>query len=105
MVKNVEKELHSIKDCVMKVLEKYPYARDNYQYLYIMVIRECYPEVSKYIKFIPPEVFQQLPSVESVTRAARYIQNELGLYPPSKQTRRRRNEMQDVYRRVYGKGD
>lgn len=70
---------------VRDILRKYPESRDSYNWLWYLYCRE---ELAKYgLKlFIPFEVLNgqiPFPSLESVTRACRKIQNTDGDFKPS----------------------
>jgi len=80
----------TIKERVKAILRDYPYARQDDTFLWLMYVRIHVPELSKYIKYIPPDVLKKAPKFETITRARRFIQNEEGLYLPPENVRRRR---------------
>jgi len=74
---------------VAYVLEKFPFTRNSDEALYLMVIKVFYPEVMKKLgivglhNYVPEKFVKQLPKFETISRARRRLQNDLGLYLPT----------------------
>ena len=88
-------ELKTIKQKVEAILAENPKARDDYTYLcWIFCIRYAG------MKSLPLEEFKKLMGVsfESITRAARIIQNTEGKFPPSPGVRAQRDAKREDYR-------
>jgi len=92
-------KLKTVKERVMWILKHYPAARNDYRLL-VHLFHYYFDNLKQYIPF---NILRNLTPPESITRAARYIQNELGLYPPTQRTRTRRRKKQEVYQRAYGR--
>ena len=97
----VLEELKTVKQRVEYLLERYPYTRNDDRYLIILYIRHFCPKLSKYIKFIPYDVFkEEVPNFETITRARRKIQEEGRFLPTSPRVMRRRRRREKIIRRV-----
>ena len=91
-------------DRVLWLLENYPMTRNDDVYLWILYIRFFHPRGSRYIKWIPGDEIKRMPRPESIRRARQYIQNTLGLYPPTDpKVIKRRRRAEEAYRRKYGR--
>ncbi len=101
----MSRDPETVIDRVRQILRDYPYARDNDVYLYILYLRKYDKDISKYINYIPADVFKNATPFESVSRARRHIQNKEGLYKPSKNVRRGRRIKEETYREFYAKLD
>jgi len=97
----VKEHLVKVKDKVKYILEKYPEARNDDRYLWLMYVREFEPELSKYIRYIPYNVLKNTISFETLRRTRQKIQNEEGLYlPTDPSVIKRRRRMESAMRRV-----
>jgi len=75
--------LREVRNKVADILREYPEARNSDLYLTILYLRK-YTELGKYIRFIPYDVIKKYDGLlESIRRSRQYIQNTLGLYPPT----------------------
>ena len=105
-VEEEKERFETVRDRVAYILETYLQARNSDFYLIVCYIREFVPELSKFIQYIPYEVIKKHDGLfESITRARRYIQNSLGLFPPTdpeiiKKRRRREKIMTKVMSEV-----
>lgn len=91
-VKNPPPFLKTVEERVMWLLENFPETRNSDEYLYILYLRFFEPEMAKYIKYIPFDVFRKVKKMESVTRARRRIQNDYKLFPPTRESVRRKRQ-------------
>jgi len=75
--------LREVRNKVVDILREYPESRNSDLYLTILYLRK-YTELGKYIRFIPYDVIKKYDGLlESIRRSRQYIQNTLGLYPPT----------------------
>ena len=92
--------LRTAKERVEYILEHYPETRNNDLYLWIIYVRLFCPELSKYIKFIPFDIFKKAPSYETIVRVRRKL-NENGKYlPTDPKVAKRRRKLANIYRTV-----
>jgi len=97
----LREEFKTIEERVRYILENYPATRNDDFYLCLIYIRLFCPELSKYIKFIPWEVFKNARiSFESITRARRKIQERGEYLPTDPKVLRRRRKLEKAYRNV-----
>lgn len=99
-VEELLEKFRTVKERVEYILSRYPQTRNNDMYLWIMYVRTFVPELSKYIKFIPYEVFEKATPIETVTRARRKIQEEGRYLPTDPEVLRKRRKLAEVYRRA-----
>jgi len=99
---SVLRSLKTVKERVEYLLKKYPETRNDDRYLILLYLRYFTP-LSKYINYVPYEVLKQCPSFESIRRVRQYIQNTLGLYPPTKPTAVKRRRVEKAMRGVLGR--
>jgi len=99
--------LQTVKDRVEYILKRYPNARNSDFYLTILYIRRFIPELARYIGYIPYEVIRKYEGLfESIRRSRQYIQNTLGLYPPTDpEVLEKRMKKEKAMRRVIAKGE
>ena len=91
-------ELKRVKDQVMYLLAKYPATRDNDFYLVLMWLK-LFGGLKEKLPYLEwPEIERIGGTVESVTRARRKIQNEMGLYQPTIPTKKGRKEKEEIIR-------
>jgi len=92
--------LRTAKERVEYILEHFPETRNNDLYLWIIYVRLFCPELSKYIKFIPFDIFKKAPSYETIVRVRRKL-NENGKYlPTDPKVAKRRRKLANIYRTV-----
>lgn len=88
---------------LIKLLEEYPLARDDRAFAYSIVCkkREEEKEIDhkKFLIFL--EVLQDMPKESDIIRQIAYIQNNMGLYPPSKWCRLARKNKEEKKREEY----
>ena len=94
------RKLKTIKERVEYLLERYPEARNDDFYLYILYVRHFEPELSKYIEYIPFELIKRSTRFESVRRARQLIQAEGRYLPTDPKILRKRRKLADLYRKV-----
>jgi len=76
-------KLREVRNKVADILREHPEARNSDLYLTILYLRK-HTELGKYIKYIPYDVIKKYDGLlESIRRSRQYIQNTLGLYPPT----------------------
>ena len=90
----------TVEDRVMYLLERFPRARNNDTYLLILYWR-YFDEIGDYILYIPYEVIERATKPETVRRTRQYIQNTLGMYPPTPSTQVKREKAEKAMRRIY----
>lgn len=90
-------QLTTVEQNVMNILEHFPKARDNYQYLVLMYVRE----IDGIEMFIPFKELDRITPFESITRACRNIQNNYRMYLPHVDVKARRNNRQEETGRYY----
>jgi hypothetical protein len=99
-IEKVRREIRTVQKQVAYILANYPRAREDDQYLYIMVLRIFYPQVAQYLKYIPFDILRQMPALETVTRCRRKLW-EKGLYLPENQAvLRKRRRREKAFRKV-----
>jgi len=91
-------DLKTIEQKVGCILKHYPETRDSYKAL-LYRYYTTHHNISTLKEFM---FDKNIPSSESITRASRKIQ-ESGLYPPSSNTRKFRNQQEENYKQ-YGLG-
>ena len=92
--------LRTVVERVKWLLEEYPEARNDDLYLWILYVRHFDPELSRFIRFVPYDVIRRATRPETVRRARQYVQNTLGLYPPTDPgVARRRRRAEEAFRR------
>lgn len=72
----------TIVEGVRKILENYPKARDSYNWLWYLYMREVLG-IPIYVPYQVLDGKKKIPSVESITRACRKIQNDEQVLKPS----------------------
>lgn len=92
----MSEDIDTIKERVRSVLQRYPSARDDKNMLAI-----CYWKSWDNLK-VWIENVNKLTPVESITRAARKIQNEDRQFMPTIQVKQRRVDKERQYREHYG---
>lgn len=93
-LEELRKRYPTVEDRVIYILERYPEARNDDLYLIILYWR-YFDELGKYIRFVPYEVIKKATRPETIRRTRQYVQNTLGLYPPTRESvikRRKRAE-------------
>jgi len=96
-------QLKTLKEQVAYVLENYPETRNSDLYLWLILIRTFHPEASRFIKYIPYEVFKKFPNFETVARLRRKF-NEEGLFLPTDlAVLRRRRRLEKLFRETIHK--
>ena len=98
----VKKEIQRTRDQVEDVLKDNEKARDSDKYLIAVIIEKVAIKMGKGV-YIPEDVWDAIPSFESLTRARRYIQNTEGKYLSKKQIEANRKEREEEFRQEYGK--
>ena len=94
----------TVESRVLFILERYPEARNDDLYLIILYWR-LFDELGRYIRFVPYEVIKKATRPETIRRTRQYIQNTLGLYPPTRESViRRRRRAEKAMRRIYALG-
>ena len=94
-------EFKTVKARVEYILRKYPEARNDDRYLWLMYVREFDPDMNKYIKYIPYKVLKNAVSFETLRRVRQKIQNSEGRYPPTDpEVARKRRIRSEVIREV-----
>jgi len=98
-IEKVRREIKTIQGQVAYILSNYPKAREDDQYLYIVLLRIFYPHIAAYLKYIPINILMQMPPFETVTRCRRKLW-EKGLYLPSDSVLRRRRKREKAFRKI-----
>ena len=94
------RKLKTIKERVEYLLERYPEARNDDFYLYLLYVRLFEPKLSGYIKFIPFNLVKSATRFETIRRCRQKLQ-EQGLYlPTDPKVLRKRRKLAEAYRRV-----
>lgn len=95
------KEIQSTTERVERILKEDDRARNDYKWLLYRVYQEVAHEQGSNI-FIPFEIFNKLPSPETVSRCSRHIQNDQQKYVPDESTGINRCKKQNEYHAYYG---
>lgn len=109
-MEKTKKEYKTIKDLVLKILAdpqtnyKKLTCRDSDKLLSYRVYERIVKDNGHRGIFIPFELFGILPSFETISRARRYIQNDLGLYLPSEEVAQRRKVRQKEVKKMFARG-
>ncbi len=91
----------SVEDRVKFILERHPEARNDDLYLIILYWR-YFDELGRYIRFVPYEIIRKATRPETIRRTRQYVQNTLGLYPPTRESViRKRRKAEKAMRRIY----
>jgi len=88
----------NIRNTVLEVLREDPKTRDSDKWLIIQVLRKLGIKV-----YLDYSQLNDMPSFESITRCRRSIQNQEGLYPPTKEIEEQRGKHQEEYRQQYSR--
>lgn len=99
-VEELLQKFRTTKERVEYILKKYPQTRNNDMYLWIMYVKTFVPELSKYTKYIPYEIFEKATPFETITRARRKIQEEGKYLPTDPEVLKKRRKLAEVYRRA-----
>jgi len=102
----MSEEYRKIKKAIERVeflLSRYPACRNSDIYLVLVYWYIYHPEFRKYLrKFIPYDVARRLTPPETIRRARQYIQNTLGLYPPTDpEVIKKRRKKEQEYREIF----
>lgn len=90
------KMMKTTKDYVEEVLEEDYEARNTYNRLVIQTLRKMGLKIE-----VNEELLNQMPSIESITRVCREIQNEEGRLMPNQNTRQKRDRKEKEYKETY----
>jgi len=82
---NLQVEFKTERDRVTVILAADERARNSDKWLVYKVWEQVARENGFKGIFVPFELFAKLPTTETITRSRRYIQHNLGLYPPTTQ--------------------
>jgi hypothetical protein len=84
---NTKAELSSVKNLVLRVLDKYPETRNSDTKLYI----QCAKELGAYTV---DDLMRIKLNIISIHKCRQYVQNKLGLFPPTEDVKQARVERQ-----------
>lgn len=90
--------MKTTKDYVEEILKEDYEARNNYNYLVVQTLKKMGLKIE-----VDWEVLMTLPSIETITRVCREIQNEEGRLMPNQNTRQRRDRKEKQYKENYKK--
>ena len=90
--------MKTTKDYVEEVLKEDYEARNNYNYLVIQTLKKMGLKIE-----VDWEVLMTLPSIETITRECRQIQNAESRLMPNQNTRQRRDRKEKDYKENYKK--
>jgi len=97
---DLAEKLKTVKERVEYILERYPEARNDDFYLYLLYVRHFEPKLSGYIRFIPLDLVKTATRFETVRRVRQKIQ-ESGLYlPTDPKVLEKRRKLAKIYRQV-----
>lgn len=88
----------NVRNTVIEVLREYPKARDSDIWLIIEVLRKLGVNI-----FIDYSQIPDMPSLETITRHRRDLQNTQGLYLPSEEVDEARKQNEIKFRREFNK--
>jgi hypothetical protein len=88
----------NIRNTVIEVLREDVRARDSDKWLIIQVLRKL--GINIYLDY---SQLNDMPSFEIITRCRRFIQNNEGLYPPTKEIEEERGHKQTEFRQQYSR--
>ena len=95
-------EFKTVKARVEYILRKYPEARNDDRYLWLMYVRE-FDDLGKYISYVPYGVLKKAVSFGTLVRVRRKLQNDEGKYlPTDPDVIRKRSKRQRIIREVIG---
>lgn len=86
----------TVKDYVEQVLKEDLLARNNYNWLVIQTLRKMGLKIE-----VTGEILETMPSVETITRVCREIQNAEGRLMPNIETRKKRDKNEEKFQSYY----
>jgi len=99
-VEELKEKLRTIKQRVEFILANYPLTRNNDLYLWIIYLRTFSPEASRYIRYLPYDVFEKFPSFETITRIRRKLQEEGKYLPTDPEVAKRRRKLEKLMKKA-----
>ncbi|KYC47434.1 MAG: hypothetical protein AMQ74_01684 [Candidatus Methanofastidiosum methylothiophilum] len=89
---SIENEVKRTKDLVREILAQDERARNDDKWLILKVIGK----ITRI--YIPYQDLEKIPSFETITRVRRKIQNEEGMYLPTKKVKGLREDKEEIIR-------
>jgi len=99
-VERVKDRLKTWKERVEWVLARFPQARNDDFYLWLLCVRFFAPEASKYIRYIPYRVFKKFPHFETVRRVRQKLQATGKYLPTDPKVLKRRKKLAYAWRKA-----